>query len=312
VAPRRPSKDALSPTERVHPDAEALDLRSPGEVVRRLHREDLAAVKAVGQVLPQITSVAATIRDALARGGRLLYVGAGTSGRLGVLDAVECPPTFGTDPRQVQAVLAGGTAAMERAVEGVEDDAREGAREMTRREVGGSDVVVGISASATTPFVLGALREARRRGATTALVCCNPVHARAQAADFLIVPDTGPELIAGSTRLKAGTATKLVLNALSTAAMVGLGKVYRGRMVDLQPTNRKLKARSERMVADLTGLPLASARLLLRRAQGSPRVALAMHFGKLDRDAARARLADTSLRSLEKPAKKKRARHLGA
>ncbi len=313
MARKAPQNASPPATEGFNPHSEDLDLCAPGEVARRLHEEDLLAVAAVGDVLPQISEAARLIAEALRGGGRLLYVGAGTSGRLGTLDAAECPPTFGTDPRQVQAVIAGGRKALTRAVEGAEDDSDEGARAMAARRVSDKDVVCGISASATTPFVLGALEAARRRGAPTVLVCCNPKAKGSGAADVIIAPHTGAELIAGSTRLKAGTATKLILNALSTAAMVSLGKVFRGRMVDVKPLNRKLRARAERMVAELAELPLDEARALLAEAKGQVKVALAMHFGGLRRSEAIRALAARSLRELAesappRPPAKRRAR----
>ena len=288
---------ALPPTERLHPRAGDLDLLSVEAVVRRLHQEDLAAVRAVRPALPFVAEAARAVADALRAGGRLLYLGAGTSGRLGVLDASECPPTFGADPRQVQATIAGGRAALTRAVEGAEDDVAAGAGAVRRLRAGPRDVVCGISASATTPYVLGALAEARRRRAKTVLICCNPPGPRTKV-DILILAVTGPELVAGSTRLKAGTATKLILNALTTAAFVSLGKVYRGRMVDVRPTNAKLQARAVRMVVELTELPTPQARKLLRAAGDSVKVALAMHFTGLGADEARERLRNDSLRTL--------------
>lgn len=253
-------------------------------------------------MLPSVAAAARAVADALRAGGRLLYVGAGTSGRLGVLDASECPPTFGADPKQVRATLAGGRRALTRAVEGAEDDVAAGAEAVRRLRAGPSDVVCGISASASTPYVLGALAEARRRKARTVLVCCNPPGPRTRV-DILILAETGPELVAGSTRLKAGTATKLILNALTTAAFVSLGKVYRGRMVDVRPSNAKLQARAVRMVAELTELPLAQARRLLAEAQGSVKVAVAMHFTGQGRREARRQLRAKSLRALEKERK---------
>ncbi len=295
----------LPPTEAPHPRGEDLDLSSVMEVVRRLHEQDLAAVHAVGRVLPDVAALAEAAFQSLKAGGRLVYVGAGTSGRLGVLDAAECPPTFGTNPKQVVALLAGGAAAMLRAAEGSEDDAGEGARAIRRIRVEAADLVCGISASGMTPFVRGALDESRKSGAKTALVCCNR-ELDSAAADLLVVVDTGPELIAGSTRLKAGTATKLVLNAVSTAAMVAMGKVYRGRMVELLPTNGKLASRARRMVAELAGLPEAAASKLLDRAGGSPKVALAMHFTGLGRAAAERALQTASLRALERRSRTRR------
>ncbi len=266
-------------------------------VLRRLHREDLAAVRAVREALPAVAEAARAVAESLRAGGRLLYVGAGTSGRLGVLDASECPPTFGTPPTQIQAAIAGGRRALTRAVEGAEDGVAEGAEAVRRFRAGPRDVVCGISASASTPYVLGALAEARRRRARTVLVCCNPPGPRTRV-EILILAQTGPELVAGSTRLKAGTATKLILNAITTAAFVSLGKVYRGRMVDVRPANAKLRARAVRMVVELTDLPAAQARDLLHEAGGSVKVALAMHFTGLGQTQVRKRLERSTLRSL--------------
>ncbi|MET0405808.1 MAG: N-acetylmuramic acid 6-phosphate etherase [Cystobacter sp.] len=296
----RSTRHALPPSERVHPLAEDLDLVSPEEVIRRLHREDEAAVQAVRPALRTLARVAREVAEALAAGGRLIYVGAGTSGRLGVLDASECPPTFGSAPRQVQAVIAGGRRAMTRAVEGAEDDAEAGARSVRRLRVGERDVVCGISASARAPFVRGALEEARRGGARTVLVCCN-APAPGLEVDRVLLARTGPELVAGSTRLKAGTATKLMLNALSTTAFVLLGKVYRGRMVDLRPGNTKLRARAARMVAELTGLAPPEAQQLLEQAGHEVKVALAMHFAGVSAAQARRRLKQAGLRQLKSP-----------
>ncbi len=300
VGSSRSKRIALPPTERLHRRSDDLDLASTEEVVRRLHQEDVAAVRAVRPALAEVARVARAVADALRAGGRLLYVGAGTSGRLGVLDASECPPTFGASPSQVQAVIAGGRRAMTRAVEGAEDDAEAGAASVRKLRAGPRDVVCGISASARTPFVLGALDEARRRGARTVLVCCNPPGPRLKV-DHVLLAETGPELVAGSTRLKAGTATKLILNALTTAAFVALGKVYRGRMVDVRPTNVKLRARAARMVAELTDLSHAAAKRLLEQAGGEVKVALAMHFTGLPAKEAKRRLKDAPLRSLIPP-----------
>ncbi|MCY1015187.1 N-acetylmuramic acid 6-phosphate etherase [Pyxidicoccus sp. MSG2] len=294
----RASPPLLPPTERLHPRADDLDLLSIRSVVRRLHDEDLTAVRAVRAALPAISEAARAVADALRTGGRLLYVGAGTSGRLGVLDASECPPTFGVPPSQVRAAIAGGRRALTHAVEGAEDDLAAGATAVRAFRAGPKDVVCGISASASTPYVLGALREAKQRGAHTVLVCCNPPGPRVNAVDTVVLARTGPELVAGSTRLKAGTATKLILNAVTTAAFVSLGKVYRGRMVDVRPANAKLRTRAARMVAELTDLPAARASKLLRAAGGEVKLALAMHFTGLDAGAARKRLQTEGLRAL--------------
>ncbi|WP_244237724.1 N-acetylmuramic acid 6-phosphate etherase, partial [Corallococcus llansteffanensis] len=296
----RAPKAALPPTERLHPRADDLDLLPVEAVVRRLHQEDLIALHAVREALPAVAAAARTVAEALRIGGRLLYVGAGTSGRLGVLDASECPPTFGVPATCVQAAIAGGKRALTRAVEGAEDDVDAGARAVRAFRATPRDVVCGISASASTPYVRGALDEARRLGAHTVLVCCNPP-GRAMRADAVVLARTGPEVVAGSTRLKAGTATKLVLNALTTAAFVALGKVYRGRMVDVRPTNAKLRARAARMVAELTDLPAARARALLDAAGDSVKLALAMHFTGLPVAQARRRLQTVGLRALALP-----------
>ena len=228
----------------------------------------------------------------------MFYVGAGTSGRLGVLDASECPPTFGTPPSLVQGIIAGGRRALVRSVEGAEDCADDGAAALRRRRVTASDVVVGIAACGLTPFVRGALGEARRRGAAAVFLTCAPEAAPYTAADVLINPVVGPEVVTGSTRMKAGTATKLVLNTLTTAAMIRLGKVYDNFMVDLRATNAKLRDRAERIVMEVTGVSRPRARTLLRKARGWAKVAIVMHFRRCDDDAARALLvdADESLR----------------
>jgi len=254
--------------------------------------EDLraaAAVRAVRRSLARAVEVAATT---LARGGRLIYVGAGTSGRLGVLDAAECPPTFGVPPSRVVGVIAGGRRALTRAVEGAEDDgvAAEGA--LRRLGVGPDDVVCAVCASGVTRFTLGALRFARRRGARTLLVTCAPSPRLSRLAEVVVAPRVGPEVVAGSTRMKAGLATKMVLHTLSTAAMVRLGKVYGNLMVDVRPTSAKLRARAIRIVATLTRLGPQSARALLDHAGWRPKVAVVMHCRGLSARAAR-RLLDT-------------------
>ena len=304
VGSSRSKRIELPPTERLNRRSDDLDLVSTEEVVHRLHQEDVVAVRAVRPALPEVARAARFVADALRAGGRLLYVGAGTSGRLGVLDASECPPTFGASPHQVQAVIAGGRRAMTHAVEGAEDDVQAGAASVAGLRASPQDVVCGISASARTPFVLGALEEARRRGARTVLVCCNPPGPRVKV-DHVLLAETGPELVAGSTRLKAGTATKLILNALTTAAFVGLGKVYRGRMVDVRPTNAKLRERAARMVAELTDLTPVAAKRLLEEAGGEVKIALAMHFTGLGAKEAKRRLKTTPLRTLANPKRTK-------
>jgi N-acetylmuramic acid 6-phosphate etherase len=251
----------LPVTEAPHPRGSDLERLSAGRLLSRLHAGDREAVRAVGRALPSLAGLSAEVADALRAGGRLIYAGAGTSGRLGALDAAECPPTFGVAPSRVLALVAGGARALRRAIEGAEDDAAAGRVAVARARVGARDVVVGVSASGRTPFVAAALAEARRRGARTALVTSNPA-ARA-AADRRVVLPTGPELVAGSTRMKAGTAAKMALGLLSTAVFVQLGAVREGRMVALGTTSAKLRDRAVRNVMALAGLGARPARALL-------------------------------------------------
>jgi N-acetylmuramic acid 6-phosphate etherase len=285
-------------TERVNPRSVRLDRLDARAIATLMNREDRVAVAAVGRVAPAIAAAVDTIVAALAGGGRLFFVGAGTSGRLGVLEAAECPPTFGTRPGLVQAIMAGGRRSVFRSREGAEDDARAAARTV-RARVRRGDVVVGVSASGVTPFVRAALATARRQGAATVLVQCSAVRGRA-AAGVVIRPVPGPEVLAGSTRLKAGTATKLVLNTLTTASMARLGKIYGNRMIDLQPRSAKLQARAERLVAEIAGVRPARARRALQDARGRVRLAIVVARRNLPADAAARvlREAGGSLRSV--------------
>jgi N-acetylmuramic acid 6-phosphate etherase len=295
-------------TERANSRSRALDRMTPAGIAALMNREDRRAVAAVGRVRPQIVAAVKLIVAALQKGGRLFFVGAGTSGRLGVLEAAECPPTFGTPPRLVQAIIAGGRGSVFRSREGAEDDDA-AARRVVRARIRRGDVVGGVSASGVTPFVRTALTVARRQGAETVLVACNAEGARGSrsAANLSVVPVTGPEVLAGSTRLKAGTATKLVLNALTTAAMAGLGRVYGNRMVDLQPRSAKLYERALGLVAELGGVSRKRARAALKASGGRVRVAIVMASrGGNAVEAARALgAAGGSLRSaLQKPRRK--------
>ncbi len=245
-------------------------------LLRRIHREDRRVLPAVRRELSQIARAVEVIVEALRRGGRLIYVGAGTSGRLALLDALEIPPTFGLSPTMVQAVLPGRLAATVEATSPLEDDEGLGRAEMRRRRVGRRDVVVGVAASGTTPFTLGAVAEARRRGARTIALTTTPGSPLARRAHLAIVPAVGDELIRGSTRLKAGTAQKLVLNMLSTASMVRLGHVYGNLMVDVRPLNEKLRRRAAAIVAAVAGTSDAAAAKALRAAGGQARVAVIM------------------------------------
>jgi N-acetylmuramic acid 6-phosphate etherase len=280
------------PTERPDPRGGDLDRLAPVEIARLMNRRDAEALRAVGRAAPAIGRAVELIVRALARHGRLVLVGAGTSGRLGVIEAAECPPTFGTPSALVQAVIAGGRAAVFRSAEGAEDDAAEGARQLRRRARPG-DVVVGIAASGVTPFVRGALAEGRRGGAATVLVTCNPRAPRG-AARVVIRLAVGPEVLAGSTRLKAGTATKLTLNTLTTAAFARLGKVYGNRMVDLRPRSAKLRARALRLVAEIGRRGRRDAARLLREAGGSAKLAIVMARRQVGAAEARRMLRDAS------------------
>ena len=260
-------------TERVNPRSRALDLLRPRQIAALMNREDRRAVLAVARAGSAISKAVRMIVTALERGGRLIFVGAGTSGRLGVIEAAECPPTFGTPPGLVQAIMAGGRGAVFRSREGAEDDERAG-RRAVRARVRRGDVVVGISASGVTPFVRTALAAARARGARTVLLTCNATALGRAIADVRIVLETGPEVLAGSTRLKAGTATKLVLNTLTTAAMTGLGRVYGNRMVDLQPRSAKLRARALRLIGEVAGVSRERALRAFGESGGRVKVAI--------------------------------------
>ncbi|HLE45326.1 MAG TPA: N-acetylmuramic acid 6-phosphate etherase [Methylomirabilota bacterium] len=265
------------PTEQPNPRTRRLDRLTPLALVRTITAEDRRAAAAVVAVAGPLARAVDAVAAALRGGGRLIYAGAGTSGRLGVLDAAECPPTFGVPRGRVVGVIAGGRRALWRAVEGAEDRAAAAERALARLGVGQRDVVCAICASGVTPFALGALRTARRRGARTLMVTCAPSPRLAALADILIAPRVGPEVVAGSTRMKAGLATKMVLHTLTTAAMVRVGKVYGNLMVDVRPTSAKLRARARRIVATLTGLSPAAAGALLRRSGWRPKLAVLMH-----------------------------------
>jgi N-acetylmuramic acid 6-phosphate etherase len=267
-------------TERRNPRTAGIDLASPQEIVDLIAAEDATVAAAVATQRTALAQAIELAEAAFRAGGRLIYVGAGTSGRLGVLDASEMPPTFGTDPSMVQAFIAGGPAALTRAQEGAEDRPDAGATDLAAIQVGPNDFVVGIAASGTTPYVRGALAHAREAGARTAIIAATPVDL---PVDVAIVPILGPEVVTGSTRMKAGTATKLALNTISTGAMIRLGKTYGNLMVDLRATNAKLTARGERIVADVCGISRAEARKVLNHADGGVKVAIVMQKCGVDR-----------------------------
>lgn len=267
-----------------------LDAMGVEDAVALMNAQDRRAIEAVGAERTNIARAVEIVAGALRQGGRLIYFGAGTSGRLGVLDASECPPTFRTDFETVQGVIAGGEAAMFRAQEGAEDKPEDGAAAVDTKNVGPKDVAMGIATGGTTPFVHGALRRAAERGARTIFLSCVQPVVDEPKVDIVIRPLVGPEVLTGSTRLKAGTATKLVLNTITTLAMVQLGKTYENLMVDMRATNQKLWDRGARIISTLTGLDRDRSMELLRRADGHVKVAVVMHKLSVDLPTARQRL----------------------
>lgn len=278
-------------TEHRNAASKNLDRMSTPQIVRLMNREDRKVAAAVGRQLPAIARAVDAIVDGIRRGGRLIYVGAGSSGRMAVLDAAECPPTFGTSPKLVQAVIAGGSPAVTGAVEGAEDSVANAERDLREKKPARNDVVVGITASGTTPYVLAALKHARRNGATTVAITVNPRTPVARCAKILIATEVGPEVLTGSTRLKAGTSQKMVLNMLSTAAMARLGHVYENLMIDVKPSNQKVSYRILRILAEASGKSMSAAEHALRQAGHNLRVALVMLKLGVDARAAKIKLA---------------------
>jgi N-acetylmuramic acid 6-phosphate etherase len=269
-------------TEQINVSSQNLDQMSSLELVDLFNREDVQTLLAIARSRESLAAAIDLTTVALRQGGRLFYVGAGTSGRLGVLDAAECPPTFCTPPELVQGIIAGGAGALVRSSEDLEDRAEDGAGVVALRQITHLDVVVGITAGGTTPFVQGALQAARQRGAKTVFIACVPVEQVEFEADVDIRLLVGPEILAGSTRLKAGTVTKMALNILSTSVMVKLGKVYGNRMIDVAVTNKKLQDRSLRILMDLTEIDRAEAEILLEKSGKSVKLALLMQWTGLD------------------------------
>ncbi|CAD0233165.1 N-acetylmuramic acid 6-phosphate etherase [Planktothrix agardhii] len=269
-------------TEQINASSQNLDQMSSLELVDLFNREDVQTLLAIARSRESLAAAIDLTTAALRQGGRLFYVGAGTSGRLGVLDAAECPPTFCTPPELVQGIIAGGAGALVRSSEDLEDRAEDGAGVVALRQITHLDVVVGITAGGTTPFVQGALQAARQRGAKTVFIACVPVDQVEFEADVDIRLLVGPEILAGSTRLKAGTVTKMALNILSTSVMVKLGKVYGNRMIDVAVTNKKLQDRSLRILMDLTEIDRAAAEILLEKSGKSVKLALLMQWTGLD------------------------------
>ena len=279
-------------TEHRNPRTAEIDLATPLRIVELINAEDRTVADAVATQKERIAEAIAITEQSFRQGGRLVYAGAGTSGRLGVLDAAECPPTFGVPHDMVQGLIAGGHPALLKAQEGAEDSPEGGARDVDALELSAKDFLIGIAASGSTPYVRGALARARERGARTAILACTPPpDAMLAVADVAIVPITGPEVVTGSTRMKAGTATKLVLNTITTGAMIRIGKTYGNLMVDLMATNAKLRDRSERIIVEVSGVDRPRAKELLGASGGSVKTAIVMHALGVSRQEADAALA---------------------
>ncbi|MEE2658059.1 MAG: N-acetylmuramic acid 6-phosphate etherase [Candidatus Latescibacterota bacterium] len=278
-------------TEQRNPRTENIDELDTLDLVRMLNREDAEVAGAVELVLPELARAVDAVVGAFESGGRLLYLGAGTSGRLGILDASECPPTYGVSPEMVQGLIAGGERAVFRAVEGAEDDPQGAVAALEERGLSSDDIVMGIAASGVTPWVLGGLHHARKQGCATILFSCSPSAAQSTEVDIRIVPEVGPEAVTGSTRMKAGTATKFVLNTLTTAAMIRLGKTYGNLMVDLQSTNNKLRDRSLRILSTLAEIDATTAKARLQATSWNLKLALVSELCEVDVNRARHLLA---------------------
>jgi N-acetylmuramic acid 6-phosphate etherase len=272
----------LPTTEKRNRRSENIDRLSTAQIVKLINAEDKLVAPAIGKECKKIAAAVDMIVEHFRKNGRLFYVGAGTSGRLGVLDASECSPTFGVSPLLVQGIIAGGKRALIKAVEGAEDKISDGTAVIKKNKISKKDVIVGIAACGLTPFVHAALKEARKKGAGTIFITCSPEAVKDIPAQIVINPVVGPEVITGSTRMKAGTATKLVLNLITTTAMIKMGKVYGNLMVDLMATNNKLKDRSVRIFSEITGLSKTKAVSLLKKANGKVKAAIVMHYRKVN------------------------------
>ncbi|MBE7444857.1 MAG: N-acetylmuramic acid 6-phosphate etherase [Planctomycetia bacterium] len=277
-------------TEQRNPNTFTIDCKTTLEIIDIINAGDASVFAAVSGEREPIAKAADMIVDVFKEGGRLIYVGAGTSGRLGILDAAECPPTYGTDPKMIIGIIAGGKDAVFRSAEGAEDFPENGAKDIQQAEVNHRDVVMGITTGGTTPYVMGALFEAKKRNAKTIFLCCNRETMPLFDVDIIIRPIVGPEVITGSTRMKAGTATKLILNMLTTTTMIKVGKVYENLMVDLRATNVKLTDRAERIIMTVTGISQGDAKILLKSAFGNAKVAIVMQKLGIDYTEAKKRL----------------------
>ncbi len=283
----------LTLTEERNPLTKDIDTLPTLDMLTLINAEDQKVALAVRDELPKIAAAVDAIATRMQRGGRLIYIGAGTSGRLGVLDASECPPTFGTLPELVVGLIAGGTAALTEAIEGAEDDREGGAREIAELDVNENDSVIGVAASGRTPYAIGGLQEAKKRGALTVSIACNSSSPLGELAEISIAPVVGSEVLSGSTRLKAGTAQKMVLNMISTAVMIRLGKTYSNLMVDVQATNAKLRQRARQIVAEATGLDLQRATEILSACNSEVKTAIVAVLAGISPELARIRLHET-------------------
>ena len=281
-------------TEQRNPNSMEVDALSVREILELINNEDKLVAEAVNKEIVNIELAVNYVVEALREGGRLIYAGAGTSGRLGILDATEIPPTFSADPNMVQGIIAGGMDALVRSIEGAEDYPDNGKKDIMEKNVTDKDVVFGIATSGRTPYVLGALEKSKELGAKTIFLSCNKVDENSIYADLIISPIVGPEVVTGSTRMKAGTATKLVLNMVTTTAMIKLGKVYGNLMVDLRAVNNKLVDRACRILNTVTGIELEAAKKLLTEAENNLKVAIVMQLGELDREQAISKLDEVN------------------
>ncbi|MCH8298931.1 MAG: N-acetylmuramic acid 6-phosphate etherase [Candidatus Marinimicrobia bacterium] len=281
-------------TEQRNPNSMEVDALSVREILELINNEDKLVAEAVNKEIDNIELAVNYVVEALREGGRLIYAGAGTSGRLGILDATEIPPTFSADPNMVQGIIAGGMDALVRSIEGAEDYPDNGKKDIMEKNVTDKDVVFGIATSGRTPYVLGALEKSKELGAKTIFLSCNKVDETGIYADLIISPIVGPEVVTGSTRMKAGTATKLVLNMVTTTAMIKLGKVYGNLMVDLRAVNNKLVDRACRILNTVTGIELDAAKKLLTEAENNLKVAIVMQLGELDREQAISKLDEVN------------------
>lgn len=279
-------------TEQSNSRTISIDEASAMEIVRLINKEDQTVPQTIQKILPDIARAITVIAGHLSHGGRLFYIGSGTSGRLGILDAAECPPTYSTPPNLIQGIIAGGTPAIFKAQEGAEDSPEAGENDLKNKELTNLDVVVGLTASGRTPYVLGALRYAQSVKAYTMAITCSRGSEVSSVADLSLVAITGPEVITGSTRMKAGTAQKLILNMLSTGSMILLGKVYKNLMVDLQCTNAKLKIRARNIVSEATGCDAATADFFLKQGKGNAKTAILMYLADIDYETAQTKLKE--------------------